>query len=387
MSLRHMLPFVLILMARQGPALDPRLAGVNDWLYILQPGAVGIEAIAASGFDGAVMDYSGDGSGATEYTPAQIASLKAAGMLVLAYLSIGEAEDYRYYWDPAWNDQPRPDPDAPPWLGPFNPQFPNNYKVRYWEPSWQAILFGTPSGPDKSYLDRIIDQGFDGVYLDIVDAFEYWSDTRPERTRFQARTDMANLVAAIRNHARVTRGVSDFLVFPQNAPAMLYDDSEQVDALALAYLGAIDGIGAEDTFYNEFTPQNQESVDYVTTLLELYRTGGGEERMVLAVDYVWNESRPDGEANKARYNDFKSKALARGYVPYAAVSNRDLDEILIVSPGNGLAPPQPREDIPSGALDTEDLLRMLQDVANGSVGPSGLFEFAERWRGSGGMAG
>ena len=32
------------------------------------------------------------------------------------------------------------------------------------------IIFGN----DESYLHKIIDSGFDGVYLDIIDAFEFF---------------------------------------------------------------------------------------------------------------------------------------------------------------------------------------------------------------------
>lgn len=31
-------------------------------------------------------------------------------------------------------------------------------------------------GSEDSYLDKIIDQGFDGVYLDIIDAYEYYQE-------------------------------------------------------------------------------------------------------------------------------------------------------------------------------------------------------------------
>jgi len=84
--------------------------------------------------------------------------------MVIAYMSIGEAEDYRYYWQPEWDSNP------PSWLKGENPHWEGNYKVEYWDPLWQQIIFGT----DSSYLDKILDAGFDGVYLDIIDAFEYF---------------------------------------------------------------------------------------------------------------------------------------------------------------------------------------------------------------------
>ena len=84
--------------------------------------------------------------------------------LVLAYLSIGEAEDYRHYWREAWEEAP------PPFVAEENPDWPGNYKVRYWHQAWKALLFGSR----ESYLDRILHIGFDGVYLDIIDAYESW---------------------------------------------------------------------------------------------------------------------------------------------------------------------------------------------------------------------
>ena len=81
---------------------------------------------------------------------------------MIAYLSIGEAEDYRYYWQPEWKENP------PAWLLDENPNWPGNHKVYYWDPEWQAIIYGNHS----SYLAKILAAGFDGVYLDLIDAYE-----------------------------------------------------------------------------------------------------------------------------------------------------------------------------------------------------------------------
>jgi cysteinyl-tRNA synthetase len=107
-------------------------------------------------------------------TREQVRSLKSksSGMrrLVLAYLSIGEAEEYRYYWRSEWKRRP------PQFLGRENPEWKGNYKVRYWMDEWQEIICGRADGGlfEKSYLKRIIDAGFDGVYLDILDAAFYF---------------------------------------------------------------------------------------------------------------------------------------------------------------------------------------------------------------------
>jgi cysteinyl-tRNA synthetase len=51
-----------------------------------------------------------------------------------------------------------------------NRQWKGNYKGDYWDPDWQAIILGG----ENAYLDKILAAGFDGVYLDIIDAFEYF---------------------------------------------------------------------------------------------------------------------------------------------------------------------------------------------------------------------
>ncbi|MDZ4822967.1 MAG: endo alpha-1,4 polygalactosaminidase [Flavobacteriales bacterium] len=124
-----------------------------------------INAVAATNYDLVLMDAFFDEE---EFTPQEINQLRqktnGGVRLVIAYMSIGEAEDYRPYWEPDWSFNP------PDWLGELNPDWPGNYKVHYWDENWQSIIFGN----DTSYMKNILDAGFDGVYLDIIDAFEYW---------------------------------------------------------------------------------------------------------------------------------------------------------------------------------------------------------------------
>ncbi|MCK6570215.1 endo alpha-1,4 polygalactosaminidase [Myxococcota bacterium] len=144
-------------------------AAVNDWLYLLQPPedlerAEYVDLLSDQRFDLLVIDAEWDGEVLTG--PELAAVHMNAGALVISYLSIGEAETYRAYWNPRWdaNGDGRPDAGAPAWLGESNPDWPDNYKVRYWMPGWQALML--------TRIDELIDAGFDGVYLDIIDAWE-----------------------------------------------------------------------------------------------------------------------------------------------------------------------------------------------------------------------
>jgi cysteinyl-tRNA synthetase len=146
------------------------LNAAKNFLYLLDQGGYAasrdfLKTLAGTRYDLFIIDaYDMDNR---PFSKTEISSLqrKPGGgrRLVLAYLSIGEAEDYRPYWNPAWKKSP------PRWLAAENPGWPGNYTVRYWDPAWQEIITG-----EGGYLDRIIEQGFNGVYLDIIDAFEYF---------------------------------------------------------------------------------------------------------------------------------------------------------------------------------------------------------------------
>ena len=148
------------------------LGDARNFLYLINDAQFSsaeemVSALAATRYDLLIVDLFCCGE---QLSAAQVSQLRAkpsgAERLVLCYMCIGEAEDYRWYWQPEW------EADPPVWLGPENPDWPGNYLVAYWDAQWQAILYGDPD----SYLDRIMEAGFDGAYLDKVDAFEDWED-------------------------------------------------------------------------------------------------------------------------------------------------------------------------------------------------------------------
>ena len=148
------------------------LAGTKNFLYLINPGSFPnedtfLDAVRETDYDIIIIDLFYED---TPLSASEVASLKIKAnegfRLIIAYMSIGEAEDYRYYWQTEWETDP------PSWLAEENPEWPGNYKVQYWDKDWQNIIYGK----DDSYLKKILDVGFDGVYLDIVDAFEYFED-------------------------------------------------------------------------------------------------------------------------------------------------------------------------------------------------------------------
>ncbi|MFC1736325.1 endo alpha-1,4 polygalactosaminidase [Candidatus Hydrogenedentota bacterium] len=147
------------------------ISDAQNMLYLINSGEFAsrtafLAAVDATNYDLFIIDlFAGDGAA---YTASEIDALQTkpggAQRQVICYMSIGEVEDYRYYWQTSWTTSP------PTWLAAENPNWPGNFKVRYWDSAWQAIIFGSES----AYLDRILAAGFDGVYLDIIDAFEYF---------------------------------------------------------------------------------------------------------------------------------------------------------------------------------------------------------------------
>lgn len=148
------------------------LANSKNFLYLINPENFAtkqdfITAVSQTDYDIIIMDCFFNNE---EFTASEINSLKTkknSGIrIVISYMSIGEVEDYRYYWQDSWINSP------PSWLEDENPDWEGNYKVRYWDKDWQSIIYGN----DNSYLKKIINAGFDGVYLDIIDAFEYFEN-------------------------------------------------------------------------------------------------------------------------------------------------------------------------------------------------------------------
>ena len=290
------------------------LSEVTSWAYQLQNSSPA--ALAESSFDLVVMDYSEDGSAAGESSAEDIQTIKDSGKIVLSYLSIGEAEDYRFYFSSSWIQRKSGAPcrkartaKAPVWLDSPNREWCGNYKTRFWNRRWQRIIFGRREGAAKSYLDRIIDAGFDGVYLDIIDGYEYWLEKPAAQRRRSAAQDMANFVIAIANYARVSRGKSGFIVVPQNGAGILGELSASKRA---SYLAAIDGIGAEDTFY--FGDRDEDNALSPQSALENLREFRAAGKVVLAIDYLTASD---------KITDFVSRACAEGFIPQVSVRALD----------------------------------------------------------------
>lgn len=149
------------------------LAQAKNFLYLISPSAYAgkeefLDAVAATRYDAVIMDLFYDEN--TQFTSADLDRIRmkpdGGPRLLICYMSIGQAESYRWYWKPSWNSS------RPSFVITEDPYWTDNFYVNYWDPAWKGIICGS----GDSYLDRVVDAGFDGVYLDLVSAFEFFEE-------------------------------------------------------------------------------------------------------------------------------------------------------------------------------------------------------------------
>ena len=230
------------------------LRSTKTWGYQLQN--LNIGQLAASPYDTLVLD--------TNLARADVQRLKrkpdGKRRLVLAYINIGEAEDYRPYWKKVWEKQP------PEWLGASNAFWKGDHRVRHWHPDWQKIVFGSP----LSLIGGLIAAGFDGAYLDRVDVYQFWCGERAD-----ADLAMIDFVVSMSRWAKTQK--PGFLILPQNGEELLANPD---------YVAAIDGLGKEDLVFGD---RGNDVANYDTRVeraLELMASGHKAGLTVLAIEYA-----------------------------------------------------------------------------------------------------
>lgn len=277
---------------------------VASWGY--QLAGLDVAAAAASPYDLLVVDGTtgvGDGNA---MTPEQVVQLRrkpdGGRRLVVSYLSIGEAEDYR----PDYFDKEYLAEDAPDWLMGENPEWKGNRIIRFCEEGWQRTILGDEQGRnlynsiEPSPLYRLIELGLDGVYLDRVDVYSEVAKHCPDAAR-----KMVAFVKRLAEHAR--RRNPDFLVILQNAEELLADP---------VMVASIDAIAKEDLYFGVDHSEKANDAAMVRETVGYLRRAKAAGRPVLFVDYVKPKSKTADAARRGR---------AEGFIPYFAP--RALDQL------------------------------------------------------------
>ncbi|RYD35050.1 MAG: hypothetical protein EOP87_08040 [Verrucomicrobiaceae bacterium] len=254
----------------------PLRAAPESFAYVLQADSFArdkgsaVAQLAECGRDWIVIDSRFDSE--TAWGAEDLNAIRAGRKerKVLAYISIGEAEDYRSYWDEKWSHRGKPE-----WLLNENPHWKGNYRVAYWHPAWQEIMLKVVEG--------VMSGGFDGVYLDIVDGFEsfekdgmrFVDDRVNPATRQSYRRDMVDWVKKVAAQARKKNPAA--LVIPQNGSQLLAHPD---------FIATVSGIGIEDLFTEDDRKQPAGHSDYVLEFLQPLRKTG---KPVLVIEYPTRE--------------------------------------------------------------------------------------------------
>ena len=249
----------------------------TSFAYILQADSFAktkpavVAKLKGCGRDWIVLDATFTGDTPWEQMDLDTIRSGKAGRKVVAYLSIGEAEDYRSYWQSDWASNGKRTAAAPVWLGIENPEWKGNYQVKYWSADWQKLMLPA--------IDDAMARGFDGVYLDIVDAFQTYEqgadgcldDRMNPETKQTYRRDMVDWVKALSARARAKNPTA--LVIPQNGSQLVADKD---------FVEVISAQGIEDLFTNG---KKLQPASHTDEILGHLKTLALAKKPVLLIEY------------------------------------------------------------------------------------------------------
>ena len=320
------------------------LSSVRYWAYQIQgldtSGA--IDKIVNSKYDMVVIeptvtyDPDFDARDMVNRIKASKASDNIHRKLVLAYIDIGEAEEWRWYWGnhktyeeygeckKSYINQIQ---QWAPWVVACDPDgWAGNYPVAFWDDDWKDIvIYGTTLGSNQglyfnSMLDEVVQDGFDGAYLDWVEAWEMDEvQIRAENEGKDPGQEMLQFIKEIRSYGKQYN--PDFLVVQQNSSELINEVGANalknaVDAIAQEGVWW-DGIGGNDDWTD---PEGYDfpgcCTQYYLSRLRKYKNAGFP---VFVCDYAVEKA-----------DEVYQKAAAEGFIAYA--TRRSLGKLTTTPP-------------------------------------------------------
>lgn len=266
---------LVLLMAACGPRseIGSPLNRVDDWFILLDysPDQYPIDAKEVSCYRMAILDPD-------DHPDLSMLSSKT---VKIAYLSVGEAEEFRSYW-PTIKDSK--------WvLGP-NKDWPGDYLVDPRSPEWTNLLLGT-------VIPEIVQQGFQGIMMDTLDTVDTLADNDPANAKAYQQA-MIDLVFAIQAKFPQLLLISNngFTILNEIAPALaglLVED--------LFWMPNFEKGGYESTPYQ----WTRDKIAILTPLMDAYYLP------VFDLEYL-------DQSNKKQIKKIKKNAKRLGYKPYFA---------------------------------------------------------------------
>jgi cysteinyl-tRNA synthetase len=335
------LPLILRSFSSSSGLAEPMaLADVTYWAYQIQDisAAGAVTGLVASHYDLLVLEPTRtDWSSDDKYfdTRGMVTQLKNSPAsdgthrkLVIAYIDIGEAEDWRWYWtwSKDWNCEGAPPADWPGYILACDPDgWPGNYPVAYWDKDWKDIVItganqsSAPYGNYDSVIDEVIRDGFDGIYLDWVEGFENTHViTAAQAASKDPAVEMIKFIQEMRDYA--TARNPDFIIIQQNGAALRDGHPELFDVIDAIAQEAVwyDGDATDDwnDEYGYDWPNDPDLTNYYTGYLDQYLNAG---LPVFNCEYAL-------EYATTAYTN----ATNEGYVPY--VTRRSLSQLTTTPP-------------------------------------------------------
>ena len=208
-----------------------RITGAKSWGYQLN--GMSVETAAASPYDLLVVDATTGLASGKPFTRAEVERLKrkpdGSRRIVVSYCRwarpriTGRTISRSEYMTE----------DAPDWLLHENKDWKGNRLIRFCNQGWQLTILGDEDGRnvynsiDPSPLYRLIELGFDGIYLDRVDVYSEITKECPDGAR-----KMVEFISRLGAHAR--KRDPQFMVILQNAEELLEHKAmmQTIDAVA-----------------------------------------------------------------------------------------------------------------------------------------------------------
>ncbi len=228
------------------PRPPTRLAKVKYWGYqISNLTPSNVTKLVASKYDMLVLEPTRTEKNASGFdTKGMVSRLhatqgKSGNMrIVIAYINIGQAENWRFYWTSSWSRPTQNDAGNPDFMITIDPDgWSGNYPVAYWDPRWKNILLYNKD----SMIQSALADGFDGIYMDWVEGYR---DKHIKAAASDAgknpSTEMIKLISEIRTFAKKEN--PKFFIIAQNAAGLAVGHPE--------YFNLLDGFAQEQVYWD-----------------------------------------------------------------------------------------------------------------------------------------
>ncbi|MFQ5824479.1 MAG: endo alpha-1,4 polygalactosaminidase [bacterium] len=251
---------------------------INNWVCIYNDNAP-VSTIRK--FDLAILD--------ADAHP-DLTELKKSNTILIGYVSLGEVGEYRWYWNLIADK---------PWILDKNPNW-NSRMIDVRTLEWHEWLI------DK-IIPKILEQGFDGIFLDTIDNAEYLEKYHPKIKYPGAQAGMITLIKAIRKR------------FPS-----IYIIANRGFSIIHEIGPLIDGVVAESIFTTIDVNNNKVRLltpdEYSSNIKQLLAAKKSFDLTVFTLDYADPE-------NTSFIRSIITRSREYDFIPY--ISTTKLDRIYL----------------------------------------------------------